>query len=310
MASSPDSASAAADAIRTLGFASGSLSRDDLHDLGAACEAAKEMLVRKAQRLVRASNNMAVLSSKSCDGTPMNVAYIEGLQMPLTKKKFGIHGRRGIEFLVANQFLRTRLATGEWETCVVLAEATPLASKSAPAVFHAAQKHWRTLRSLGHRGPVIEHYVMDRCGLSALERLAHQFHQAQPLDPVYAEDAHFQYLEFVCVTPCALHDAQNGFRWGYAAEFADKQLMRDLYVAIESLRNSADLLSSRVSQWVLSKLRFTESRGEEWQDARRALLSALDVDPEVTQVLVEELELVWEHDQMWIVTGAEVSREL
>ena len=312
MATAVDSAvcDAAADLIRHYGFASGSLTRDDLHDLGVACEVGKEVLRRKARGLVNRSNGLPILSSKSCDGTPINIAFQEGTKLPSGAKQ-QVRGRRGREFLVANQFVRTKTPQGGWDTCVLLGEATPLTfTKTAPAVFQAAQQHWQSLRSLGHRGPAIEHLVADRCGLTALDRLHRQFHAAQPpMVPRPEEDpAFFPYLEFVLLTPCALHDAQNGFRWGYAPQFKDKQLMRDLYVAIESLRNSADLLWCHMCDWIQSCLRFVEPRDESWHDNARMLWTALDVDHEVVQILVEDLELQWADGYLWVRAGAEVER--
>ena len=310
MASSVGSAvcNAAADLIRHFGFASQNLSRDDLHDLGAACEAAKEVLRRKAQRLVESSSPLPVLSSTSCDGTPINIAFQESARLP-SGKKVHVQGRRSMEFLVANQFLRAKTPTGGCETSVLLGEAIPLTfTKTAPAVFQAAQQHFKTLRQLGHRGPAIEHMVADRCGLTALEKMHRQFHAAQPpMVPRPGEESAFiPYLEFVLVTPCALHDAQNGFRWGYPAQFKDKQLMRDLYVAIESLRNSADLLWCRLFSWIDSRLRFATPRGEGWKESARSLWTALDVDHEVVELLVDNLELVWADGHLWVQAGAEV----
>ena len=298
----------AAEIIRHLGFASGSLDRGDLHNLGAGCEAGKDMLLRNARRLVAGSNNLPVLSSKSCDGTPLNLAFIERKRLP-SGAKVRAQSRRGMELLVANQFLRTKTPQGGWDTSVLLGEAIPLTfTKIAPAVFQAAQQHWKTLRALGQRGPAIEHYVMDRCGLTALERLARQFHATQPaLDPRPEEDTAFlPYFVFVLVTHCALHDAQNGFRWGYPAQFKNREMMRSLYVAIESLRNSADLLWGRLSHWIASRLRFTQPRGAEWQDTARLLWTTLDVDHEAVQVLVEDLELVWSGGHLWVRAGAQV----
>ena len=79
-------------------------------------------------------------------------------------------------------------------------------------------------------------------GLTALERFMRQIHKAEqvarhemnPGDPV---NVLLDLLEIIVVTPCAAHDVHNAFRWSMQAEFRDKELLRDCYIAIESLRN-------------------------------------------------------------------------
>ena len=102
------------------------------------------------------------------------------------------------------------------------------------------------------------------------------------------------------MTPCALHDSQNAFRWGQLQDFNDKFLMRDLYVAVQSLRNSADLVSSSVCGWVVPRLRFVAGRDEAWLSEKRQLWEALGVDVETASVMVEDLQLSWEGDSFMI----------
>ena len=75
---------------------------------------------------------------------------------------------------------------------------------------------------------------------------------------------------------------------------ADTDLLRDLYVVIESLRNSADLIDCYIAQWVMLRLAFAPPRGQDWVDCRRALLLALGVEVETCEILASTLELVLE----------------
>ena len=65
----------------------------------------------------------------------------------------------------------------------------------------------------------------------------------------------------VVVTPCALHDAQNAFRWAFLSQHKNRALMRDVYIACASLRNSSDLLSSRMASFVGAHLTPTGRMG-------------------------------------------------
>ena len=108
-------------------------------------------------------------------------------------------------------------------------------------------------------------------------------------------------------TPCALHDSHNAFRLGFLEECKDRGLMRDIYIAVESLRNSADLLSSRIGSWVFHHLVHREGRSPEWLDQRRVLLEALDVQPELLEIMMD-IELAWEGDELCVRAGAQVDK--
>ena len=140
------------------------LSREELRELDIGCEATKRVLLQKAQDLVAGAHGMPVLTSKSCDGTPMNVKPDSRLRLGTTGKQVSTKGRKGEEFLVSNQFLRTRGLDGQVRTAVMLSEAVQLADTSAAATLSAARVGWKWLRELGHGGIAIEHFVWGRNG--------------------------------------------------------------------------------------------------------------------------------------------------
>ena len=80
-------------------------------------------------------------------------------------------------------------------------------------------------------------------------------------------------------------------------------MMRDIYVAIASLRNSADLLSSHLNQWLFKVVKFAPDRGTAWMDRWRALWLALGVDLQTTELLVVQLQLHWDGESMWVRAG-------
>ena len=304
-----ESASRAAGVIRTFGLASGVLDRQELRDLEVACEASKMILDRKAEDLVRSAHGMPILSSKSCDGTPLNIFTSTKWDLGTTGKKQHTKGRKGAEFLVGHQFLRTKGLDGVQKTAVRLAEAVPLGETSASATLTAAMKSWKWLRQLGHRGCAIEHFVWDRKGFSKLERDTRRWDEVRAdvgtCPPHLSQEDH-ELTNFILVTPCALHDLQNGFKWGLKSQVEDTSLMRDLYITVESLRNSMDLLSSQISSWVCLRMAFHEDRGEEWKQSQMQLFQVLQLDPMVSDLVVEELQLCWSDDRLWIKDDAQV----
>ena len=194
-----------------------------------------------------------------------------------------------------------------WKTKVILSEPTPLThGKSVPATLAASRANWHTLRQLGHTGCVVEHYCWDRASIVALDRETRKWHLEQDLPPMPAHisPATARLLEFVLITPCALHDSQNAFRWALWSQFTDKELMRDIYIAIESLRRSQDQIKSHIFQWVGETMRVREDQGEEWVNHRRQLWLDLSVDMETADLLAADLQLWWDGATLWCLRGA------
>ena len=313
MAVLPDSpaAQAAIGTLAELGKASGVLSKTDSNRVAAVCEGVKDMLVSRARALVASASGSPVLSSKSCDGTPIRVTQQVSLSLPGGKKAKTV-GKRGVEILVSNEFIRYQDPSEGWKSACILSEPVPLTrGKSVDLVTAAARQTWYGLRALGATGITVEHYVWDRAGIEALERHARAWHAAQPefVSTVYKPEV-AKHLELIVVTPCALHDSQNAFRWAFLSECKDRGLMRDLYIATASLRNSADLFSTRLTIWIAQSLIFVESRGAVWREEARELWMALDIAPETVETLVAVLELHWDGTNLCVVIGAQASCDL
>ena len=265
-------------------------------ELEVACEAAKEVLRRRADELVRQADRGPVLSSRSCDGTPIVVTSRTKQKLD-SGESVSSSGFAGREFLVSNQFFRVEETGGSFATAVTISEPVALAhGKSANAILEASRKDWRSLRQMGHFGPAVEHYCWDRAGLTTLERLSRQWHKNQDHGgrPRDLSEQASRLLEFVVITPCSLHDAQNGFRWGMYEQCSNRELLRDCYVGIESLRNSADLISSQMARWITEKMRLRPDKGDAWKDEQQALFEALDVPFDIVDSLVHKLQLCYD----------------
>ena len=145
---------------------------------------------------------------------PLRCLHYGSRSLPGAKKQ-RCHGKRGVEVLVSNQFIRYHDPGHGWRTVCLLSEPAPLTiSKEVPMILAAARRSWTSLRSLGATGCIVEHYCWGRAGISALERECRRWHLSQPIpDAVRYPVGTREHLEFVLCTPCALHDSQNAFRW-------------------------------------------------------------------------------------------------
>ena len=206
--------------IRTFSHTSGALSSRQIWEIGVTTEAIKQALRQAADDFVKDSGGMPILTSKSCDGTPVRVTSRSSHQLSEQTTVHG-SGKKGVEFLVKNQFYRLHHAVEGWLTKAVLSEATPLLhGKGTAAILAACFKDWMSLRQHGHSGICVEHYIWDRLSTIAFERLCRQWHLEQPVS-AFADGTSAQLArqsEWVIVTPCALHDSHNSFKWGLMEE--------------------------------------------------------------------------------------------
>ena len=63
--------------------------------------------------------------------------------------------------------------------------------------------------------------------------------------------------------------------------------MRDIYMSLESLRNSADLLSKHIGHWASLRNRPQPHKGVQWMEHRRSLWDALGIQAEIAETLVD-----------------------
>ena len=147
-------------------------------EVAIACEAAKDTLRVAFNDVVHEAQGASLLTTKSADGTPISVMERSMHHLP-SGTRFASSGRKSVEFLCKNQFVRYLKPTGGHKTAVLLTEANALTyGKTMAAIREACLKDWVSLRQSGHYGPATEHYVFDRLGLTALERSFRQWHKS------------------------------------------------------------------------------------------------------------------------------------
>ena len=118
---------------------------------------------------------------------------------------------------------------------------------------HAASSaSFQSLKEQGHRGVSIEHHCYDRAKLSSLVELAqakHALWMQQHLQTAES-DPKEPNLDWVVGTGCALHDASKALQWAVARHISYPDLLKDLYVVIESCRSGYDLMEAVMQQFL------------------------------------------------------------
>jgi hypothetical protein len=71
----------------------------------------------------------------------------------------------------------------------------------------------------------------------------------------------------------------------------DRELVRDCYVGIDSIRRPWDLIVSHLAEWIACRLSFPSSKDDAWVEEQKTLWDTLGVDLESIEPLAATLPL-------------------
>jgi hypothetical protein len=280
--------------IQSLSRCSGALQKHEERSIYKLAEVCKVTLRSAANDVVTAAHGLPLLSSHSADSTP--TALATRLRACIPDGPTSVRrGRQGVEFLVRNQFIRCLRHDGSTIDRAIVDDPVHLSEgKSAPAIFELCLRSWKSLRSLGHSGVAIEHYAFDRCGYEMLSRLFRGWHKvnASMYDQMSTLPSDvFRMTELVVSTACALHDAQNAYRWAVVYRFDDKDILKDAYITCEALRHSTDIFMRRLGEWLVVDLKTHPDLSSEEREHMYEIWTALGIDAEMATKLAYVLQL-------------------
>ena len=260
-------------------------------------EVTKDVLKSGVLRFAVEADQHPCSRSTMSDGTPITVT--ERINIELGKEQvFYRRGRACHEFQVGCSYYSC--ANSDVPARVLLRKPVPMVDgKTAMKEWAILQRDSVTLRQAGHLGPAVEHYSWGRAKFTALARIAKCFHAQERFPEQGGIPSRVLALtQFVVCTPCALHDVNKAMEWGMHADFANKEILRDCWVACESLRNSFDLVKKHMGLWISTHLEFTEPLGPLRRRDMQWLWTALGVEPRHVEELADELELRFEGDML------------
>ena len=276
------------DAIKHLSVAGKTLSEQECNDAGRLCEVGKAALLEFAHALVKASHGRPLLYEYCGDGTPLKLRYRFGSDVDrhLKVKRSGFSGT-GLFCQAA--FLRSFDEDGAPVVRTILRDPRPMIDKGALASFNAARELFPLLHELQHEGYKLHHYSWDGALYSACRRHMHRYHK---MTLQTMRDTHQGYAgtlkvlrSWVMFTGCALHVAHNGFSWGTARYGGGADMLDDMFVAIESLRNGYKSLQCHLVSFLTSHVAFKADTLD--RNALHAFWTALDVEPMLCGMLAD-----------------------
>lgn len=264
MASSSRPAESVEDLVVRLSSPHQCLSVADADGLGNLVEVCKAFMLKRAKNFVASAENRPLLLTYGSDGTPM-MTREHWRHKSSGSLSVHRHGGSSHEYLIQRAFFAYR-KDGALCMCTLFTEPLPLVNgKAAEQIFACGRTFFPTLRGCGHMGLALSHMCFDRAGFSALARLFKQFHAVtyEPGFLPFEDDGQrslAQATDWFLPTPCCNHDAHNSLKWALS-KYVLKEVSSDLFIIIESLRNSFDLLMGRLYSWASSRVCFSQREG-------------------------------------------------
>jgi hypothetical protein len=292
--------------------ASSVLDKEDVGNVMKLCEVFKHHTKNKLSAFFKKADGRPVLYSYSCDSTPMKTSVRISAEGLAPNTSVDMRGKRCIEFLLQRGWYKTVIADCSIQMVPVLDDPRPLtAGKTSWHLFSAAKEFSPLLQERGHAGISISHYAFDRAIFSALHRKLAQRHElyhrrrettgeAQDLVPK-------RLLDWSAGTGCAMHDAQNGLKWALAPYVESTDTIRDLHIAIESLRNSVYTLTSHLPAFLREALAFDPEPYD--RDEVYEFWTALGVGVDMVHAFVD-LNPVYSGGRLWVAASWESRSDL
>ena len=90
---------------------------------------------------------------------------------------------------------------------------------------------------------------------------------------------------------CACHDAHTALRWGMSQVFGDAELLREVYLGVEGVRNGYSILHDWLGGWLSQGVRLVETPHADPASLAKVWVT-LGVEPEQAEDL-GQLGLLW-----------------
>lgn len=278
------------------------LSREEEDLLHRLVEVVKHVLKDKCLSLVKDSQHEAVLWAYSCDATPLKCTktIVHAAQGSTVTRR----GKVLAEFLLQRGFVKAKGGKDRDQLAVMFTDVLSCREgKKTQNLFSAAATFFPLLRKAGHLGICVQAHCMDRLQFASLDKLLRQRNQAfymEGLGPNLGDQAtQLELLDWVVGVGCACHDVQNSLKWGLGSTKIpqDKWSLCELHIVVESLRNSFDLLVTRLPQFLLDHLSFSDD-GYDWEEVA-SFWRVLGVGPDMIEMLAD-INPWWADGKLWV----------
>lgn len=252
---------------------------------------------------------LPVMLAYSSDGTPLrNVSYTLSSFQEQPKESAAKRQRVGksvVEVLVQNVFLRWFEPNGTCQTRALVQAPLPMTGKNASSLLACALDAITIPRDRGHQGIAISCYVFDGASSNGLmvKRLKQfHLHRAMERKAKDLEEGRVPKMlllkEWIVSMVCKAHACHNALKWSMGMPKSIVAALKDLWIVLNSIRNSANLLHERLAQWLGERLTFVPEHELPVPSELATMWSALGLKEELVEALAWQWRLVFEQGMM------------
>ena len=243
----------------------------------------------------------------SMDGTTVKCRRVLDIKLPsgATERHLSTESH---EFLLAHEIVAYEDLLGNRQMAAkFITPRVMVHGKTAPIQWETLRHQFQTLRANGAKGPASEFYCIDRGGgFELLERLFKAWHNLYA--PTYGEeDSMFtpedsELTEFVFFIGCVLHDCQKAIEWSWKDLFEDETFVTDVWVGLESIISSRDLITRHIGRWAAQNISYHQPWSLSIQDHWKMVWDCLGVPPETAELLAEVLQFSLQDNKLEVTT--------
>lgn len=255
------------------------------------CEAGKRSMWNEFIDHFRKAADRPLLLSYSGDGTPVQtkVNFSFGSGESMVRRS----GYSTKEYYVHNCFAMFKDEARQPQVRVLLRDPVPMTDgKTASAAAAIGMDFLPDPRDHGHVGPVVRHVAFDRAQFGTLQKLFRRWFTKKALRPPPAVSSRapgplLLLMDWAVATPCSLHDVHKSFFWSLQHSFTNCDLVKNVFISIESCRNSYSQITQVAPSWLAKVLVVEPEEALESPDDLRDLWLACGVDAELIDELVD-----------------------
>ncbi|CAK0797403.1 unnamed protein product, partial [Prorocentrum cordatum] len=224
----------------------------ELRTLERVTESGKEFWRRRFERSIAEADGRPLLLSYAGDGTKLRTVH--GSSVRYNCKRARLCGRQFLEYYVQLCFLEFVDPSGRKNVTVMFDEPNPMTDGQGAAASAAfALRMIMNPRKYGHGGLIIFHCAFDRALLASVSRILKQWWKKEAVQQtdIYEHPPDILYLmQWFVETGCSMHDTHKSIEWSLWTWYHNKSLMKNVHLAIESLRDSMQQLSGLTPEWM------------------------------------------------------------
>jgi len=266
-------------------------------------ETCTQQLRRRQSEMLATSRGKPVLLCYMSDGWGSNIVT------RITSKVGELvlrNARFRHEFLLQIALMKVFGADGSVETAVLVDGAVSLRhGKRAWQCFAAGCEFMALGRQQGHDGIIATVYLFDGLLCKPLGRhfrARHRMYYSEYGPMGGAEHLLSSLTDWVFTMKCTAHSCSNAVKTGLR-EVANDQLLENVHIAIEALRNGAEALHEHAMKFLMQHLCFSEQRSGSQSDIQ-VFWCSLGVTGSILDEFTE-IDPVWRDDKLFVAAHLE-----